>query len=192
MRDADKSGADQAKRVRTVVRRAPGSIEALSLKIAAETWGFVGYARCMPSLLRAALPLSLVLMAACSAERATPAAPTTSAPAPEEPAPGAPGPAPAPPSAPDAGQAKTKTLFVREMRAECEGVGPRTCLQVRESPSEDWTLFYAPIEGFTYEEGTRYELRVAVETVKNPAADSSSRRYVLVEIVSQERVPREK
>jgi hypothetical protein len=99
---------------------------------------------------------------------------------------------PAPPEAkPDAstpGAADTKTLFVREMRVDCEGEGPRKCLQVRESESGEWTLFYSRIKGFQYEEGTKYELRVSVEKVPKPMADASSLSYTLVEIVSQQKV----
>lgn len=49
------------------------------------------------------------------------------------------------------------------------------------------TLFYGKIEGFTYEEGHAYELRVRVDEVKAPPADRSSQRVRLVEIVSKEK-----
>jgi hypothetical protein len=82
----------------------------------------------------------------------------------------------------------TKTLFVREMRADCEGEGPMKCLQVRESESDPWTLFYSRIDGFDYEEGYAYELRVEVLPDPRPPADGSSRRYRLVEVVSKHKV----
>ncbi len=91
----------------------------------------------------------------------------------------------------DVDQGEIKMFFVHESRVDCEGEGPRQCLQVRESEDDDWTLFYSNIEGFEHEEGTRYELRVRVEEVPDPPADSSSLRYVLVEIVSQEKVTSE-
>jgi hypothetical protein len=84
--------------------------------------------------------------------------------------------------------ATTKTLYIREMRADCEGEGPRKCLQVRESENGEWTLFYAPIKGFKYEEGTKYAIKVSVEKVLKPMADASSLSYTLVEIVSQQKV----
>ena len=73
-----------------------------------------------------------------------------------------------------------KTLFVREVRADCEGEGPMKCLQVRESETEPWTLFYASIEGFSYEESYKYELRVKAES-------NAKRRYRLVEVVSKQK-----
>jgi hypothetical protein len=81
-----------------------------------------------------------------------------------------------------------KTMFVREQRIDCEGEGPMLCMQVRDAGSDEWTLFYGRIEGFTYEEGYAYELRVKVEEVKRPKADASSKRFKLVEIVSKKKV----
>ena len=78
-------------------------------------------------------------------------------------------------------------MFVHEEVVECQGEGPMTCLKVRESPDEEWTLFYDAIEGFEHEEGTRYELRVEVTDVENPPAGGSSKRYRLIEVVSQEK-----
>jgi hypothetical protein len=83
--------------------------------------------------------------------------------------------------------AEEKTLFVREAYMDCEGEGPMKCLQVRESPDQDWTLMYGRIKGFDYEEGFAYELRVKIMKVDNPPADGSSRRYELVKVVSQEK-----
>ncbi len=81
-----------------------------------------------------------------------------------------------------------KTMFVREQRIDCEGEGPMLCMQVRDARTDEWTLFYGRIEGFTYEDGYAYELRVNVEEVKAPKADASSKRLRLVEIVSKEKV----
>lgn len=82
-----------------------------------------------------------------------------------------------------------KTIFVRDKRVDCEGEGPRLCMQVREAQSEEWTLFYGKIEGFSYEEGYAYELRVKVDGAKAPPADAPSQRLRLVEVVSKEKPP---
>jgi hypothetical protein len=78
-----------------------------------------------------------------------------------------------------------KTLFVGPAVVDCEGEGPMRCLQVRESPSDEWTLFYDTIEGFDHEEGYTYELRVETKAVSNPPADGSSERTRLLEIVDK-------
>jgi heat shock protein HslJ len=78
-----------------------------------------------------------------------------------------------------------KTLFVGPDLVDCVGVGPQTCMQVKEDRNEEYRLFYDQIEGFTFEPGNEHELRVSVETVANPPADGSSLRYSLIEVVSQ-------
>ena len=62
------------------------------------------------------------------------------------------------------------------------------CLQVRSKESDPWTLFYSKIEGFTHEEGTKYELEVSTEPRPNAPQGASSVKYKLVKIVSQEKV----
>ncbi|HVJ94390.1 MAG TPA: DUF4377 domain-containing protein [Labilithrix sp.] len=136
----------------------------------------------------------IVLALGCGPEAREPnVAPVMTSTAPAEPSsvPSTPASASAPsPSADaDAGlKALVKTVLVRETRVDCEGEGARKCLQVRETASDPWTTFYDRIVGFSYEEGTKYELRVALETEPNPRADAPSLRYRLVEIVSQEKV----
>ena len=45
-------------------------------------------------------------------------------------------------------------------------------------------LYFGEIEGFTYERGHEYELRVRRTILANPPQDGSDRRYELVRIVS--------
>jgi hypothetical protein len=62
------------------------------------------------------------------------------------------------------------------------------CLQVREAADRPWQYFYSDIEGFTFEPGFDYELRVREEKVANPPADGSSLRWTLVRVVSKQAV----
>ena len=78
-----------------------------------------------------------------------------------------------------------KTLFVGAEQVDCEGFVPQTCLLVKEVESAEWELFYDDIEGFEWEAGYEYELRVRVSPIENPPADASSILYELIEIVSQ-------
>jgi heat shock protein HslJ/uncharacterized protein YraI len=77
------------------------------------------------------------------------------------------------------------TLFVGPEKVPCEGEGPMECLQVKETPESEWQLFYNQIEGFEWEPGYIYELRVNLYDVENPPAGGSSLRYELVEVVSK-------
>ena len=80
-----------------------------------------------------------------------------------------------------------KTIYVGPYLVDCEGVAPQTCMLVKENLDDDWTYFYDQIEGFDYEPGFEYELRINEEKVENPPADASSIRWVLVEVVSKTR-----
>ncbi len=78
-----------------------------------------------------------------------------------------------------------RTMYVAHHQADCVGVGPMKCMLVKYAAEDDWTFFYDRIEGFEYEPGFEYELRVRTETVENPPADASSIRYILVELMSK-------
>lgn len=80
-----------------------------------------------------------------------------------------------------------KTFIIGSETADCTGVMPMKCLQVKEKPTESWTVFYSNIEGFTYEPGYEYVLKVKTERIANPPADGSSIRYILVRQVSKTR-----
>lgn len=77
------------------------------------------------------------------------------------------------------------TLYVNSQEVDCVGVGPQKCLQIRRSESESWSFFYDTIEGFTFEPGFVYTLKVSEEEVENPPADASSKRIKLKEVLSK-------
>jgi len=79
------------------------------------------------------------------------------------------------------------TVYVGPYQVDCVGVAPQKCLLVKEKPGDDWTMHYDPIQGFDYEPGYDYELRILEEKVENPPADASSLRWTLVEVVSKTR-----
>lgn len=79
-------------------------------------------------------------------------------------------------------------LYVGPKWVDCVGVAPMTCLLVKESPEQDYRYFYSPIEGFEFEPGYEYVLRVRVASVENAPADASSLQYRLVDVVSKEPV----
>jgi heat shock protein HslJ len=58
------------------------------------------------------------------------------------------------------------------------------CLEIRKGDSESWGLFYSEIEGFEFEPGYLYRLRVREEKL-DPSqipADASSIKYTLVSV----------
>ena len=82
-------------------------------------------------------------------------------------------------------EVQSKVLIVADHIENCIGVGPQSCMLVKENPEDEWTFFYDQIEGFEYEEGYTYELLVNKIPVANPPADASSIRYKLKNIISK-------
>jgi len=83
-----------------------------------------------------------------------------------------------------------KTLYVGPAMRDCVGVAPMKCLMVREDPTGPWLNFFNTIEGFTFEPGYNYTLRVRVTDAPKPIpADASSKVYTLLEVVSKTPAP---
>jgi hypothetical protein len=74
-------------------------------------------------------------------------------------------------------------MDIASQRVPCVGVGPQACFLVRQHPDTAWNLFYDGIEGFDFEPGFEYTVRVAIRHVDNPPADGSSLAYRLLAIL---------
>lgn len=81
--------------------------------------------------------------------------------------------------------ANEKTFIIGPQTADCTGVVPMKCLQVKETPTGEWTNFYTNINGFTYEPGYEYVLKVKTQKIANPPADGSSIKYTLLKQISK-------
>ncbi|CAA0162151.1 conserved hypothetical protein [Tenacibaculum maritimum] len=82
------------------------------------------------------------------------------------------------------------TIWVNSTRVTCTGVVPMSCLETqlgRELIPNKWEFFYDEIEGFTYESGYIYKLRISIENLneKEIPADGSNKRYQLIEVISK-------
>ena len=78
-----------------------------------------------------------------------------------------------------------KTLIIADHLVDCTGVAEQKCMLIKEMSEDQWSNFYDQIEGFEYEEGFTYEIRVEVQKVDNPPADASSLKYILKEVISK-------
>jgi heat shock protein HslJ len=74
-------------------------------------------------------------------------------------------------------------LYIAPEKKSCTGVVKMDCLQVRESPTAEWTLLYSQIEGFDFVPGKSYKIKVRRDKVANPPADASAFKYVLLEVL---------
>lgn len=82
-------------------------------------------------------------------------------------------------------------LKVASAQVDCIGVAPQKCLLVQEVEdvqtvvNPDWAFFYSNIEGFDYEPGYEYTLRIDKVHRDQVAADQSSIIYRLVDVVDK-------
>lgn len=84
---------------------------------------------------------------------------------------------------------ETINMQVKESKVPCTGVSPMDCLQVKIEKEEDWTYFYDRIEGFDFEPGYRYKLKVEkTKQEENIPADASTYKYKLKKVVGKKRV----
>ncbi|MEO9075680.1 MAG: DUF4377 domain-containing protein [Gelidibacter sp.] len=83
----------------------------------------------------------------------------------------------------------TKIIFLASTKTDCVGVAPQKCLQIKEEGTTGWTSFYDQIEGFDYEEGFYYKIKVDVVEIANPPADGSSLKYKLIEVIDKSKAP---
>ncbi len=94
-------------------------------------------------------------------------------------------------SSDDDNQPQTIDMRINYYQNTGIGVGLFLTLLVQEDNnigSDTWTKFYDPIEGFDFQPGYIYDLKVVVEQVDNPPADGSSLKYTLQEIKSTQEV----
>jgi len=83
--------------------------------------------------------------------------------------------------------------WVNSYRVDCVGVGPMKCMLIKKGADlneGEWLNFYSRIEGFDYEPGFIYKLKVKEEQLKNVPADASSIKYSLIEILEKEADPK--
>lgn len=87
---------------------------------------------------------------------------------------------------------KTITMQVKENTVPCEGVAPMDCMQVKEGKAKTWSNFYSSIEGFNYEPGYQYKLKVIrTQRQGNIPADASAYTYKLKKVVCKKQVQTE-
>ena len=83
------------------------------------------------------------------------------------------------------------TLRVNHYRQRCQGEATMNCFLVqtgKQIGTDKWELFYDPIKGFHYEQGYIYTLSIRIEKILNPPMDGADRRYILLKVISKEKV----
>ena len=85
----------------------------------------------------------------------------------------------------------TVIIWVNSATVDCTGVAPMQCLQVQFNEvlaANNWHYFYDKIEGFEYQPGYIYKLKVRRTTLiaADVPADASTLKYKLIELLSKE------
>jgi len=83
---------------------------------------------------------------------------------------------------------KGTIYWVNSYTVDCVGVSPMKCLQIQKGENMvegEWQNFYSQIEGFDYEPGYIYKIRVNEEVMENVPADASSVQYKLIEVLEK-------
>ncbi len=85
---------------------------------------------------------------------------------------------------------KVVRYWVNSAKVDCDGVGPQTCYQIQRGDTlrrDGWENFYGEIEGFEFEPGNIFHLRVEEKKLDSAEvpADGSSMMYTMVEFISR-------
>lgn len=89
-------------------------------------------------------------------------------------------------------ESEIQVMWVAPYTKRCVGVAEMDCMLVsfnKARPAQgEWELFYDGIEGFDYEKGNLYQLKVKVGTLKEQfiMADAGSKEYILIEVLRKD------
>ena len=83
----------------------------------------------------------------------------------------------------------TETLIIGPYRTDCVGAFPQECYLVLNEDDQTWEFFYESIEGFDYEPGFTYTVKVSLHDRGEGIQDVGRYAYKLVEVVSREETP---
>ena len=76
-------------------------------------------------------------------------------------------------------------MEIAPAKVECYGVMLQECFQVREVGGMEWELLYEGIDGFTFEPGFSYVVRVERTKRKVVLADASEYEWRLLSLISK-------
>lgn len=83
----------------------------------------------------------------------------------------------------------TEILIIGPYKTDCVGAHPQECYLEYNEEAEAWHFFYEGIQGFEYEEGYIYTLKVSLHERAEGIQDVGRYAYRLVEIISKEEAP---
>ena len=85
-------------------------------------------------------------------------------------------------------QSETVNMRIDHFRGVGTGMFPKLVYRIQEGDkigSENWNNLYSEINGFTYEKGFVYDLKIKKMNIQDPPQDASSIKYELQEMISK-------
>ncbi|MDF3980411.1 DUF4377 domain-containing protein [Luteibacter sp. PPL201] len=95
-------------------------------------------------------------------------------------------------STPSTHGSRSRLVYVAAQKAPCKLGIARTsaeCLQYREQPNQPWQINQAPVEGFDWQAGNEYLLKITEVQIRPANADEPTVRWHVDKIVEQHPVP---
>lgn len=86
-------------------------------------------------------------------------------------------------------ESREETWEVQASEQECFGFEPTLCLSTREGANGRWEYRFG-IDGFHYELGNRYQVKVRITKISNPPQDGSDEEVELEDVLAKTTVPR--
>lgn len=83
-----------------------------------------------------------------------------------------------------------ETIIIASEKAigtEPSGLSKRDYFLIKQKTSAKWEYLAQDIQGFEYEKGYEYTLRVKIQTIKKPKEDQYPESYILLEVLSKEK-----
>jgi hypothetical protein len=84
---------------------------------------------------------------------------------------------------------RVRTIQVAPALVPCAVGSAANCLEIRESDTDPWEILLDPIEGFAYEPGFLWVIRVNVFRIENPPMGGSDELYRFKDLVSKTPAP---
>lgn len=82
-----------------------------------------------------------------------------------------------------------ETLIIGPYKVDCVGAFEQECYLEFNEESQEWHFFYESIQGFDFEPGYIYTLKVRLEDRGTEIQDVGRYAYHLVEVLSKEEAP---
>lgn len=80
----------------------------------------------------------------------------------------------------------SKIIYIAPQKVDCLGMADQKCFLIRNKPGENWIMNSGSINGFDYEEGFEYKVKVVKDKVPGPIQGVGATNYRVVKVLEKE------